>query len=128
MAAAQRHAVRMLRRAHGLPQARVRRAKRGTEEYAVATVADAGGDTLSASSIAPCFHALARAGVPSEAGVGVGRRYEVVDSKTLFLAEPDYNIRDYVAPMPYAINLVEVSWQSAPTAQVRVCGGTHRRL
>ena len=114
MAAAQRHAVRMLRRAHGLPQARVRRAKRGTEEYAVATVADAGGDTLSASSIAPCFHALARAGVPSEAGVGVGRRYEVVDSKTLFLAEPDYNIRDYVAPMPYAINLVEVSWQSAP--------------
>ena len=35
MAAARRHAVRMLRRAHGLPQARVRRAKRGTEEYAV---------------------------------------------------------------------------------------------
>ena len=114
MAAARRHAVRMLRRAHGLPQARVRRAKRGTEEYAVATAADAGGDALSASSIAPCFHALARAGVPSEAGAGVGRRYEVVDSKTLFLAEPDCDLRDYVAPMPYAINLVEVSWQSAP--------------
>ena len=111
MRAARRSVVTALRSAHGLPNGRVRLRKHrdGYADPAVAAADDGPPDT----ALAALCLSLAGDGASS-----AGRRaYKVDDSKTLYLDESDCNAHDYRAPLPFAVNLVEVSWLGEPPPQ-----------